>query len=498
MTKKTPCISSQLPLSCRRPVPQLLGLLTCALLGVTIQVQAAPPPMSMPAGAYDAEAPPADGVFGFLNTLKRSSVLLGDLWGLRTALSRHGMSLAISETSEVLGNTSGGTSKGFEYDGLTQAVLQLDTRRAFGLYGGLFNVSALQLHGKNLSTDKLQTLQTASGIESDPGTRLWELWYAQKFLDEDRLNVKIGQQSLDQEFMVSSNALYFVNTMFGWPMLPSADLPAGGPAYPLSALGARISLRPVDGVTVLAGVFNGTPLTNPDPDLANKHGTGFPIGNGTMSIVEVQINTPALGSMVEPGQAAALGATYRFGAWYNSKQFADQRFGDDGLALANPASNGQARLHHGNYAVYAVMDQLLWRDARDPNRSIGVFARIMGTPLKERNLIDFSLNAGLVFHSPFVYRTTDTFGVGVGYTHVSKQVAAAERDAALYSGSPGFVRHSESFIETTYQYQVKPWLQIQPDLQYVFMPGAGVANDSDPIHRIRNELVLGVRTNISF
>ena len=37
--------------------------------------------------------------------------------------------------------------------------------------------------------------------------------------------------------MVSQNALYFVNTMFGWPMLPSADMPGGGPAYPLSALG---------------------------------------------------------------------------------------------------------------------------------------------------------------------------------------------------------------------------------------------------------------------
>ena len=39
--------------------------------------------------------------------------------------------------------------------------------------------------------------------------------------------------------MVSQNASYFVNTMFGWPMLPSADLPGGGPAYPLSALGVR-------------------------------------------------------------------------------------------------------------------------------------------------------------------------------------------------------------------------------------------------------------------
>jgi porin len=138
-------------------------------------------------------------------------------------------------------------------------ILQVDTQRAFNVHGGTFNVSGLQIHGRNLSADNLGTLQTASGIEADRSTRLWELWYQQKFLDEDRLDVKIGQQSLDQEFMVSQNALLFVNTMFGWPMVPSADLPGGGPAYPLSALGVRARLRPTDSLTFLAGVFNGSP-----------------------------------------------------------------------------------------------------------------------------------------------------------------------------------------------------------------------------------------------
>src|SRR6202041_2952921 len=109
----------------------------------------------------------------------------------------------------------------------------------------------LQLHGRNLSADNLYSLQTASGIEGDRATRLWELWYQQKFLDQDRLDVKIGQQSLDQEFMTSQNANLFVNTMFGWPMLPSADLPGGGPAYPLSGLGVRVRGKPTDYLTIM-------------------------------------------------------------------------------------------------------------------------------------------------------------------------------------------------------------------------------------------------------
>ncbi len=53
-------------------------------------------------------------------------------------------------------------------------------------------------------------------------------------------------------------------------------------------------------------------------------------------------------------------------------------------------------------------------------------------------------------------------------------------------------------MEVTYQYQVAPWWQIQPDLQYVFTPGGGIANPNAPIQRVGNELVLGLRTNILF
>src|SRR5271155_2851395 len=49
---------------------------------------------------------------GFLAGISRSSYLLGDMGGLRTLLSKYGISLTIEETSEVLGNVSGGTRQG--------------------------------------------------------------------------------------------------------------------------------------------------------------------------------------------------------------------------------------------------------------------------------------------------------------------------------------------------------------------------------------------------
>jgi porin len=300
--------------------------------------------------------------------------------------------------------------------------------------------------------------------------------------------------------MVSQNALYFVNTMFGWPMIPSADLPGGGPAYPLSALGVRLRARPIDPITVLFGVFNGSPVryNYGDPQMRNPSGTSFPLNGGLMVIGEIQYAYPSLGTMLYPDQAAPLSRVYKLGFWYNSESFADQLLDNTGLSLANPNSNGNPLNHHGNFSIYAVADQMLWADPNEGDRTINVFLRVMGTPQTDRNLIDISVNAGLTFHEPILHRDADTLGIGMGWAKVSHSAATLDRDTGAYSGSFVPVRTSETFLEVTYQYQLTPAIQFQPDIQYVFNPGGGVLNPNEPGATIKNELVLGLRTNILF
>jgi len=426
--------------------------------------------------------------------------MLGEMWGLRPWLSQYGVTLTVQETSESLGNVTGGVHRGFDYDGLTTATLQLDTERAFGWHGGTANISGLQIHGRNLSAENLSTLQTASGIEANRATRLWEVWYQQKFLEDDRFDIKIGQQSLDQEFMVSQNALYFVNTMFGWPMLPSADMPGGGPAYPLSALGFRLRAHPTESLTFLAGVFNGSPSPDDsgDPQKRNRAGVSFPMKDGPLLIAEMQYAYPSLNTLVQADETEPLARLYKLGLWYDGKRFDDQRIDENGLSLADPGSSGVPRSHRGNHAFYAVADQMVWRDYEEPDRTVNVFLRAMGTPDEDRNLIDLSLNAGLTVHEPFLHRDDDTFGIGVGFAKVGGHAAALDKDTGAFGGAYNPIRHSETFVEVTYQYQVTPWWQLQPDVQYVFNPGGGIVNPNSPDQRVGDELVTGVRTNILF
>jgi porin len=481
-----------------------VAVLASATLGLWgAPARSAPPAISAPTEEQlqtGLEPQTAAGPFTFLSGVGRSAYLFGDWWGLRPFLSQYGISVAVQETSELLGNPTGGINHGARYDGLTQMLLQLDTQRAFGYYGGVFNVSALQYHGRSLSADTLETLQTASGIEADRATRLWELWYDQKFLQEDRLSIRIGQQSLDQEFIVNQNAGMFVNTMFGWPMVPSADLPGGGPAYPLSALGVRFKVRPIDPITILAGVYNGSPSPNnsiPDPQQANPSGASFPLNGGALAIAEIQYSYPALGSMIYSDDTEPLARVYKLGIWYDTEHFADQEIDNTGLSLANPAGTGIPQQHRGNYSIYATADQLVWADPVEPDRTINLFGRVMGTPQVDRNLISFSLNAGLTFHEPILHRDDDSFGIAMGYAKVSSRAAALDRDTQFFTGAFTPARSGETYVEVTYQYAAAPWLVIQPDIQYVFNPGGGLANPSGT-GKIANELVLGVRTIISF
>ncbi len=447
---------------------------------------------------------PSPGEPGFTTGLFSSSRsnLLGDIYGVRTFLGNYGISLGLQETSELFGNATGGLHQGASYSGLTTMSLGIDTGKAFGLDGGIFNVSAFQIHGRYFSQDNLDNLQTASGIEAQRATRLWEIWYQQSFLG-GKADVKVGQQSLDQEFIGSQYSGLFINTMMGWPLIPSVDLYAGGPAYPLSSLGVRIRFQPANNVTVLGGVFDDNPpggsFYNDSQVLgASQAGTKFNTGTGALAIAEVQyaINQPVLGQMDRGEGSGGLPGVYKLGAWYDTGTFYDQRYATDGTLLADPSSNGIPKSRNGNFSVYGVFDQMVWRPDPDGPRSVGVFARIMGAP-GDRNLASFSINTGITLKAPFEGRDNDSIGLGYGLAKISSRLIQRDQDTNNF-GAYTPVRGSESFIELTYQAQIAPWLAVQPDFQYVWTPGGGIANPLVPTKRISNEAIFGVRTNVVF
>ena len=459
----------------------------------------APPAAQVATPRGAAPTPDTVAPFGFLSPSWQNQNLLGDMWGLRPALAKYGVTLTILENVEVFGNLSGGVQQGFDADGLTTVTLQMDTEKAFGLKGGTLNVSGLQYWGGELSANNLLVLQTLTDIEAPVGVRLWELWYQQKF--GDKFDVKVGEQSLDEEFIIapSGNSL-FINGVSGWPGLPTVNLAGGGPAYPLAGLGVRGRAQVTDSVTVLAGVFNGSPIPwdSPNTPQSNPNGVSFPLNTGTLAIAELQY---AYGSSAsgKPNADGPLPGVYKIGAWYDSYKFDDQQYDNMGVPLASPLSNGIPATPHGDFSLYGVVDQMIWRSKDDTNRSLNVFVRPMFTPYQDRNLVSASINAGFALKAPLPTRDNDGFGVEMGTIWASSAASGFDRQMQFFQLSiytP--IRSSETFIEATYQFQALPSWQIQPDVQYFINPGLGIANPNDPMQRIKNELVIGLRTNINF
>lgn len=433
------------------------------------------------------------------------SNLLGDTGGFRTALGKYGLTFTLIDLNEGFGNPTGGIKQGANYNALTVMGLSLNTQKAFGWDGGTLNISAFQIRGRNLSSTNLLNLQTYSGVAADPSTRLWEAWYQQVFLD-GKFDVRIGQESLDQEFIVSQNAALFVNTALGWPAVPSFDLYGGGPAYPLSSAGIRLRAKPSGALTLLAGVFQDNPPGGPFDDDSQLRGSSAWGGNflhlastGALAIAEAQynINQPSDGDMDDGKHPAGLPGTYKIGAWFDTAAFPNPRYDSIGLSLANPASSGVPQMEDTNFSIYGIADQMVWRPSADSTQSLNVFTRVMGAP-DDRNVISFSANAGATLKAPFQGRDSDTLGVGFGVARVSSYVSGLAEDAVFYSGIPTPIPSLETFVELTYQLQLTGWWQLQPDFQYVIRPGGGIPNPYDPTERVGDESIIGLRSIVTF
>ncbi len=449
------------------------------------------PGASTASGATSPGSKAQDEKPAWAGGLATRSNLLGDIGGIRPLFDRVGVSFGLSETTEVLGNPTGGTRRGAILEGLTQMSIGIDLAKALGLPGGLFNVSALQIHGRGLSAQDVGNLNVISSIEADPATRLNELWFQQSFFD-DRLDIKIGQQSADLEFITSEYEDLFINSGFGWPTLPAVDLPSGGPAYPLPTPGIRLRTKPSDSFIALLGLFSGSPagLRAGDPQVNDPSGTNFDLSSGYFLIGEAQYR-------VNRGKDdKGLPSTYKIGAWYDSNSSKDPFFTNGATVPAEGPFAVTGGSRHGDWSAYGTFDALVVRPSGETDSGLGITARAMGAP-GDRNLVDVFTQGGLTYKGAFD-RPGDTMGIGVERAHVSPRARAGDVATADVLGTFYPLRSKETVIEATYQAQVAPWWQVQPDVQYVLSPGGGLPDPNRPGHRIGAALVLGARSVVTF
>jgi porin len=495
------CLETEMPEPClfavrgRRPAgPARRGLLRFAALAAAVMASSS---LALAADASDAapkpaEPAPAPTLCDGQPSISGSVPVLGD-W--KKALCERGFNLQVNFIGEVFGNPTGGVKQGARYEQRLELGLDGDMDQIAGIKGLTFHINSYAIAGQSLSTYNLYNYSSITSIAAHPAWLLFEAWAEYK-LPGDKLSIRVGQLAADSDFFISELGQLYLNSTYGWPNIFADDLPGGGPAYPYATPGVRVKVYASDQLNLVAAVFNGDPsgsgFTGTQAAL-DPSGTNFLLKYPPLVVAEAQF------SYNQDKDSTGLAGKIKLGGWYHFGSFGDYHFAVDGTSLADPDSDGKAETHSGNYSVYGVIDQMLWRlPGDDPKKGIGAFARVSAAPT-DRNLINFYADGGVNFMGLWSQRPDDQFGVSAAYTEVSSSVRGFDADTADFTGSRLPTRDYELLLEATYQAQIMPGWTVQPDFEYVFHPGGGGINPLNPASgRIPNAAVFGVRTTVQF
>jgi len=407
----------------------------------------------------------------------------GDPHGARKWLAERGITYNLLYTNDILANVSGGLRRGVMNQGKLETSLQVDLERLAGAPGLTFYTNAFLIHNTGrIRRDYVGGINTIAAIEAVPTMRLSELWLEQRFAGGSA-SVRVGQLVADTEFFFSAMSALLLQS--DWATIAAANMPSGGPAYPLATPGIRLKVDPTANTSLLMAIFNGNP-GGPGPgdeQIRNRYGLNFRVSDPALLMAEAQFR------LNRAPTDTGLATQVKLGGWAHLGRFDDQRFANDGTLIADPAGSGIPLSRRGNWGLYGVAEQQVHRPAGgDADSGVTLFARVSVSP-GDRNLVSFYADGGAVFSGMIASRPDDKFGFGVIYTRFSERARAFDRDVAAFTGLPTVIRDYELNLEATYQAQVRPGLTVQPVLTYVVHPN-GVSR--------RNAVVGGIRTMVRF
>jgi porin len=257
----------------------------------------------------------------------------------------------------------------------------------------------------------------------------------------------------------------FVNAAFcAHPLSESGN--SGWYNYPNARWGAAVRYRLRPDLALRTGLYQVNPRLN---DLDN----GFrPFVGGTTGILlplELEYDPGVVpGSRVLPGH-------YKLGVYYDSSRAA--RRGEDGTL-------------RGRYGFYALADQMILHEG-NAGRGLSIFGQFTANPAASAQITHWYA-AGLVKIGTFAGRDADSISLGIVHAQVNPRLRRVAAEAQDLPGGYAALPMGETAIELSYGIQLRRWLSIRPDLQYILDPGAF------SYRRTNDALALGGQVKMQF
>ncbi len=371
--------------------------------------------------------------------------LTGDWGGFRSKLKELGIIPTARYYTTALGNPVGGESKGVQYAGLLNAYLIFDLEKLVGIKRTRFVISGSWASGRSLSEENIGNFFTASEVFSGRTVRLYQLFLESEII-ENVLRAAVGRIAVGDEFATSPLFYNYVNTSIdGNPIsIPIND--KGFLIIPDAGWGARVHTAPIEEFYIKAGVYNSNPSVGDD----GNNGFDFSFRKGVILISEI-------GYLHNQNKSrGGLPGRYTFGAFYDTREF--KKLSDE------------TKKQNGNYSFYWILEQMVYRENAVDDQGLTPWTSFTVSPDESINTFPFFVSGGLVYKGLLPNRNYDKAAFGFAYGKISEDVL--DKDYEL-------------MFEITYLIQMKRWLEIQPDIQWIVNPGG---NSDTP-----NALVIGMQ-----
>jgi porin len=386
--------------------------------------------------------------------------LTKDWGGLRADLISIGITPVASYTSQIMGNPSGGESRGFTYTGTLQASIVWDFNKLLHIPGLSFTIGGAWSTGKDLSARYIGNRFTVQSAYTAPGSGTNNLTLGQIYFEQQLFNnsLVIAAGRLDPGATFGTLPVFDNYLNAGINSIPGsfAINNLSFAIYPPGVeWGAQAIYNLAQRFELAVGVFN----TNQSSAGGGKGGLDFAFQQGNRGVLSVaQVNylvNHAVGDSGLPGQ-------YSFGGYYDSNRFS---------SLSKPDFT-----QSGNYSIYGLFQQMVYRDGEaGSSKGLTVWGGTVLAPKSRVNVMPYFVGGGLSYQGLFSGRDNDVASAGVIWGTFSRYIPRTT---------------AETVIEANYEIALTHWLSITPDVQYVIRPSGSSA--------IKNALVLGTQVAIVF
>lgn len=439
------------------PVAQAWGQSTSTGPGARPEILNAIPPDS-----YYPPPPPTTHLLG------------GEVGEWLKSLSKKGVDILLDDWSEFAGNISGGTRKAQDFAGQVAIEVDLDWEKILNIPDFTTTITAVQRHGRRLSTDALQDgVVNPQQIYGGGGNVLIHLvyFYAQKKWLHERIILTAGRYAPGPDFDSSPlQCLVMGQATCSQPR--ATTLTDGYSSWPGTVWSMVLRVRPTKPTYITLGAYETSPLKGgtAGTDWGGDHITGA---------------TLAIGGGYEPVFGAhKLNGHYKIGMLWDTSRHAYNEVDTD----------APTRWRHGQMISYIAFDQMLMRNGQYSDSGLIILGGYTHVT-SGISVISDQAYVGIEDVGQFAGRPRDALGLtwsALRYGPNIKSIWQPEHGAILLdplAPDRPLLASRESIFDATYNVHVGDGIDIAPDFQYFWRPGGS--------GHVKNAAILGINAHVT-